>query len=99
MILSIIKVVGHSLHPTYEDGDFVLVSKLPIFFGGIQVGDTIVFRHPTLGKLIKIVERVEDEGRQFFVIGLDPLSRDSRTFGAVARTLVLGKVIGHIRKR
>jgi signal peptidase I len=98
VIFSIIKVSGHSLDPAYGDGDFVLVSNIPILFWGIRVGDTIVFRHPTLGKLIKIVERIEDQGRRVFVIGLDPFSRDSRTFGAVPHTLVLGKVIGHIRK-
>jgi signal peptidase I len=98
VIFSIIKVRGHSLDPAYGDGDFVLVSKLPILIWGIQTGDVVVFHHPTLGKLIKIVERVADQGRQVFVIGLDPNSRDSRTFGAVPRALVLGKVIGHIRK-
>jgi signal peptidase I len=99
VIFQIIKVSGHSLYPAYRDGDFVLVSKLPILFQGIQPGDTVVFRHPTLGKLIKLVERVDDGGNRVFVVGLDPLSRDSRTFGAVSRALVQGKVIGHIRKK
>lgn len=99
MIFEIIKVSGHSLHPAYEDGDFVLVSKLPILLFGIHPGDVVVFDHPSLGKLIKLVERVEDGGNQVFVVGLDPFSRDSRVFGTVPRAMVLGKVIGHIRKK
>jgi len=99
VIFEIIKVSGHSLDPSYADGDFVLVSRLPILLFGIRPGDAVVFRHPTLGKLIKLVERVEDGGSRVFVIGLDPLSRDSRIFGALPRALVLGKVIGHIRKK
>lgn len=99
MIFGIIKVSGHSLEPAYMDGDFVLVSKLPILFYGIRPGDAVVFQHPSLGQLIKLVEHVEEGGSKIFVTGLDPHSRDSRIFGAVPRALVLGKVIGHIRKK
>lgn len=99
MILQVIKVKGRSLAPAFEDGDFVLVSKIPILFSGVRPGDVVVFRHPGLGKLIKIVERVEEEGQRVFVVGLDPDSRDSRVFGSLPRRLLLGKVIGHIRKK
>jgi signal peptidase I len=98
VIFSIIKVRGRSLEPAYADGDFVLISNLPVLLSGIRAGDVVVFRHPSLGKLIKLVERVEDQGQRIFVIGLDPQSHDSRTFGAVPRALILGKVIHHIRK-
>jgi signal peptidase I len=97
VIFQVIKVSGRSLDPLYQDGDFVFVSEIPILLSGIRPGDAVIFRHPTLGKLIKLVERVEQGGSRIFVVGLDPESRDSRTFGAVPRALVLGKVIGHIR--
>ena len=99
MILGILKVRGRSLAPAFEDGDFVFVSKIPILLAGVHPGDVVVFHHHRLGKLIKIVERVEDEGRRIFVVGLDPDSRDSRVFGSLPRRLLLGKVIGHIRKK
>ncbi len=99
MIFAIIKVSGHSLAPAYSDGDFVLVSKIPILFSGIRPGDVVILHHPALGRLIKIVERVEEGGSRIFVVGLSPFSRDSRVFGAVPHTLILGKVIGHIRKK
>jgi signal peptidase I len=94
-LLQIIKVAGNSLAPAYQDGDFVLVSGVPLLVHGIQPGDTVVFRHPRLGRLIKLVERLEDGGRSVFVIGLDPDSSDSRTFGTIPRGQVQGKVIWH----
>ncbi len=95
MLLKIIKVSGHSLDPLYRDGDFVLVSKIPILLRGIRPGDTIVFQHPRLGQLIKLVERLEGGGASVFVVGLDTFSSDSRTFGAIPRRLVQGKVVWH----
>ncbi len=95
MLLRIIRVSGHSLHPAYRDGDFVLVSGIPLLLRGIRPGDAVVFQHPRLGRLIKLVERLEDGGRSVYVIGLDAFSSDSRTFGAIPRSHVQGKVIWH----
>jgi signal peptidase I len=95
MLLQLIKVTGHSLDPLYQDGDYVLVSKLPILWRGIRPGDTVVFQHPRLGRLIKLVDRLETGGGTVFVVGLDAWSSDSRTFGAIPREAVQGKVIWH----
>ncbi len=93
MLLQVIKVSGRSLDPAYQDGDYVLVSGLPFHLRGIRPGDAVVFQHPRLGRLIKLVERLEDEGRSVYVIGLNEFSSDSRTFGAISRNLVEGKVV------
>lgn len=95
MLLQVIKVAGHSLDPLYQDGDFVLVSQIPILWQGIRPGDVVVFQHPRLGRLIKLVERLEDGHRSVFVVGLDAFSSDSRTFGAIPRERIQGKVIWH----
>ncbi len=95
MLLQVIKVSGRSLDPAYQDGDYVLVSGLPFHLRDIRPGDAVVFRHPRLGRLIKLVERLEDEGRSIYVIGLAEFSSDSRTFGAIPRNLVEGTVIWH----
>ena len=95
MLLQIIRVSGDSLDPVYQDGDFVLVSKIPIVFLGIRPGDAVVFQHPRLGWLIKLVERLEAKDHSVFVVGLDPHSSDSRTFGAIPRAQIQGKVIWH----
>ena len=99
MFLQLLKVSGYSLYPAYRDGDYVLVSKIPILFQGIRPGDVVVFRHSYLGKLIKLVERLESRGRSVFVVGLDEDSVDSRAFGAIPSNQVLGKVIWHIPKK
>ncbi len=96
MLLQVIKVSGRSLDPAYRDGDYVLVSGLPFHLRAIRPGDAVIFHYPRLGRLIKLVERLEDGGRSIYVIGLDEFSSDSRTFGAIPRHLVEGKVIWHI---
>jgi len=58
----------------------------------------IVFRQPGYGMLIKRVRRVLDEGRSFEVRGTQIESSDSRNFGPVLCSRVLGKVIWHIRR-
>ncbi len=98
MLLRIIKVTGHSLDPLYQDGDFVLVSQIPMLWRGIRQGDVVVFRHPRLGRLIKLVERLEDGGQSVYVVGLDAHSSDSRTFGAIPRAQIQGKVIWHFAR-
>ncbi len=99
MLLQIIKVSGHSLDPLYQDGDFVLVSKLPLLWRGIRPGDTVVFQHPRLGRLIKLVDHLEEQGRGLYVVGLAEESVDSRDFGIVPRERVLGRVIWHIPRK
>lgn len=99
VILGVVKVTGSSLYPAYQDGDFVIVSKIPILLSGLKPGDVVVYQHPGHGKRIKIVERLEDGGKSLFVVGLHPDSRDSRSFGAIPRELVAGKVIAHIHKK
>jgi signal peptidase I len=98
VILQWLRIEGSSLSPGYEDGDYVLVSGVPVLFLGIHPGDVVVFNHPRHGKMIKIVERLEPVSRSVFVVGSSAGSVDSRTFGPVPRGLVMGKVIWHIPK-
>ncbi len=96
-MIRILRVRGHSLSPEFEDGDFVLSLKFPIFFP-IRAGDTIVFRKPPYGLLIKQVERVDRQARRYWVKGTHPHSLDSRTIGVVSAPEILGKVILKISK-
>ncbi len=94
----IIKVTGDSLSPVYNDGDFVLIVKIPIFLINIRVGDIVVFKHPIYGQLIKKVHLVSDQEDKIFVVGFHENSVDSRQFGAISKKEILGKVIWHIKK-
>ncbi len=96
-MLRLIKVSGHSLEPVYQDGDFVLASKIPILFGRLKTGDVVVLRHKAYGLMIKIVERMDLQADRIYVIGLHDDSVDSRTFGPVGKKDLAGKVLYHIR--
>jgi hypothetical protein len=93
----LLKVTGLSLTPDYQDGDFVLISKIPILFKRLCARDVVAFRRPEYGTMIKRVERIEQGGEQVFVVGSHPSSVDSRQFGPVPCAALLGKVILHIR--
>lgn len=96
-MLRIIKVSGFSLLPHYQNGDFVITSLLPIWLGRLRPGDVVIFHQPAYGRLIKFVEQIEPDG-SLQVRGTDINSVDSRIFGPVKRTGLVGKVIGHIRQ-
>ena len=97
-MLRLLKVSGISLYPDYQDGDYVLTSRIPIHFRSLHPGDVIAFRHETYGTLIKIVQHLDHDRDEIYVIGLREDSVDSRRFGPVAHGDVIGKVIWHIRK-
>jgi nickel-type superoxide dismutase maturation protease len=92
------RISGRSLYPTYQDGDFVLVSKIPIFFRRLRQGDVVVLRHPSYGTLIKRVDRLKPDRDEIYLAGTQEDSLDSRQFGPVRQKRILGKMIWHIRK-
>jgi nickel-type superoxide dismutase maturation protease len=97
-MFQLLRVSGHSLEPLYQDGDFVVIGKIPIFFRWLRPGNEIVFRHPEYGTLIKRVESVTAAG-EISVIGTQPASVDSRRFGPIRREAIIGKVIWRIKRR
>ena len=96
-MLQWIRVSGDSLYPDYKEGDFVLVIKIPFFLNHLKRGDIIVFQYDQYSKYIKVVDSLEAESGKVRVVGLNLLSTDSRQFGPIPRSSVLGKVIWHIR--
>jgi type IV secretory pathway protease TraF len=97
-MLKLLKVSENSLSPAYQEGDYVVVSTVPLLFGAPRRGDIIVFRHEVYGTMIKMVEAVAPGGEEFSVVGTRPESVDSRRFGPISRQSVVGKVIWHIKK-
>ncbi len=94
----LLKIRGQSLFPDYQNGDFVLVSKIPIFFNRLHPGDVIAFHHPDYGVMIKSISTLSPDGKALTVIGSHPWSVDSRRFGPIERETLIGKVILHVRK-
>jgi signal peptidase I len=97
--LRILKIRGHSLFPDFREGDYVLVAGFPFPSGKIRVGDKVVFRQPRYGLLIKRVHQLLENGHTLDVRGTQIDSTDSRNFGPVPLSQVLGKVIWHIRQK
>ena len=97
-MIQILKVTGESLSPSFLEGDFVVVSKIPFVLRRLKSGDIVVFRHPVYGTMVKQVEHISPDGEEISVIGTHPGSTDSRQFGPLWRGMLVGKVIWHIRK-
>ena len=97
-MLRLLKVTGNSLYPGYQEGDFVIVSKIPFIFSSPKPGDVVAFHHPGYGTLIKQVEGVDPAHGELTVIGTQPDSVDSRLFGPISNNALVGKVIWHVSK-
>jgi signal peptidase I len=97
-MLKIIRVSGNSLTPEYQEGDFVLVVKIPFFSFHISPGDVVIFEHPIHGMLIKRVQSIDGQKNEVFVMGNQTASLDSRHFGPVNIKSIKGKLVWHIRK-
>ncbi len=96
MIAGIYRVSGNSLHPRFQHGDFVLVSRFPHNVSQFKLGDAIVFRHASYGTMIKLVSKIDYEADEIEVIGTHNGSVDSRSFGPISNINVLGKVVFHL---
>jgi phage repressor protein C with HTH and peptisase S24 domain len=92
----ILRISGDSLVPDYHPGDFVLVCKIPFLIGPIKPGDTVAFRHPDHGTMIKKVVALVPDNR-LFVVGTGRHSVDSRRFGPIEQDTLIGRVIWHLR--
>ena len=84
--------------PAFSDGELIQVDPDAYRIAEPEVGDVVLARHPFKGDvhLIKRVSHVDAQGR-FFVVGDNPeglASTDSRSFGALDRARILGKVVG-----
>jgi nickel-type superoxide dismutase maturation protease len=97
-MLRIYKVTGSSMLPVYQEGDYVLTSKIPAWARGVRPGDVIVFQHPLYGRLIKLVQQHDRQRDEITVRGLNDSSVDSRHFGPLPVRDVAGVVIAHFRK-
>jgi signal peptidase I len=94
----VLRIENDSLSPEYQEGDFVLISKIPFFLRRLKPGDVVVFRQIAYGRMIKRIEKIDQYAELFYVLGDHPDSKDSRHFGPVPCEDLIGKVIWHIRQ-
>ncbi len=84
------------MSPLYLDGDYVTVDCTVYSQTKPSVGDIVLCQHPYIKDylMIKKIESIDEKGR-FFVVGINKqASTDSRSFGAIAGALIIGKVVG-----
>lgn len=89
-MFQLFKISGDSLYPYYKNGQRVVCSK--VFKGTkIKVNDTVVFEKDAYGMMIKRVRSIDNNS--YFVEGTDPMSIDSRNFGALKLKEIKYKVL------
>jgi len=89
-MLQLFKISGDSLYPYYKNGQRVICRK--VFKGTkIKVDDTVVFEKESYGMMIKLVKSINDN--RYFVEGTNPMSIDSRNFGALKLHEIKYKVL------
>lgn len=89
-MLQLFKISGDSLYPYYKNGQRVVCRK--VFKGTkLRVDDTVVFEKDAYGMMIKQVKSIDDN--TYFVEGTDPMSIDSRNFGALTIKEIKYKVL------
>ena len=87
-------VDGDSMSPGLASGNKVLVDPR----AAIAVGDIVLARHPykQTTRLIKRVTEISESG-DYFLAGDNPdESTDSRTFGKITTTDIIGKVVAKL---
>jgi phage repressor protein C with HTH and peptisase S24 domain len=97
-MFKLLKVKGNSLMPEYHEGDFVIIRKIPFSTKKYRSGDILIFEHPDYGLMIKELFAVSTSETLLTVHGTHPDSIDSRDFGPINASDVMGKVIWHIKK-
>ncbi len=95
------RVNGRSMEPTLGHGTIVLVDTAAYKKALPQVGDVVLVRHPFQppNKMIKRITAVSEDGG-YFLQGDNPdslASTDSRSFGHVRYSHLLGKITRQFR--
>jgi nickel-type superoxide dismutase maturation protease len=92
----IFEIEGESMSPTLIEGDLALIN----YPAEIKEGDIVLAHHPFEkgSKLIKRVWKITPEGKYFLIGDNLAKSTDSRNFGELPATDILGKVEAKIRK-
>jgi len=97
--IKIFAVTGPSMYPAYQEGDRVLVDRYLWRVTGLYTGDVVVFDHPK-GRATLDIKRVSShpaERGTYYLLGDNANnSADSREFGSIPPSYILGRVITNL---
>lgn len=88
MLLSLIKVKGHSMEPFLKEGSFFIGSNLPYKFSLPKIGDIILFKNENKTIVKKIYKTYEGK---YYIEGIN--RNDSLDFEPILKDDILGKLI------
>lgn len=130
-VVTIYRIAGNSMRPSFDDGDRVLVTNYPLLTGGVDIGDTVIAEsggETLIKRVIGVPGDVlrfehgmclrngevewswppkgfgDDFTRDRLVLGENEyflagdnrrISIDSRSFGPLPESAIVGKVIYH----
>ena len=84
-----VRIIGPSMEPALRNADWWVVRRT----GEVRPGDVIAFRHPLRPDLVVVKRIVSTDPDGWWVEGDNAASsEDSRQFGAVPRTHVIGRL-------
>lgn len=98
--LSVVK--GKSMEPTFHDGQVVLVGKGGLLFGPLKRGDVVVFTRNgqlLVKRVVALPYETAPDGTRVpanhvYVVGDNlEVSEDSRAFGPIPLSSIVGKVL------
>lgn len=90
-------VAGSSMYPTLRHGEWVMVDRWTLRHRPPQPGELVLLRLPgrRATTAVKRVASVSPDGESLEVLGDNPVdSRDSREFGEVPRSALIGRIAG-----
>lgn len=91
--ISKFKIRGNSMLPTLKEGQEILTFN----WSKPKIGDVVVIKHENK-EMIKRIEKMAKD--KFFVLGdNEKESTDSRHFGPIDKSQILGKVIYYLHGR
>ncbi|PID41062.1 MAG: S26 family signal peptidase [Proteobacteria bacterium] len=91
----LVQLDGHSMFPTFRDGDILDVDTDAYLTSSPRIGDVVLADHPFI-KNCYIIKRVHDitKDDRLILHGDSTLeSTDSRSFGSVALKHIRGRVV------
>lgn len=94
-MISLLQVVGQSMEPFCQAGDFVLSNRVSYLFSRPKIGQAVVVRDPSYPKrlLLKRIAAIQekDGGVYYWLKGDNKkASYDSRLFGWIGQKALLG---------
>lgn len=88
------RVLDDSMSPSISEGDFVILNQFVYYYRKPRIGDVVICRNLKEERdIVKRIIKVDDENNRYWIEGDNKeKSIDSREFGWIKRSKILGKV-------